>query len=182
MVCGRHTTAHGEDVGTRMEGVLPTWSIWVLPQGVKVLGTPIGSFEFIKEVSDRRLEEEQRLWDAIPWIPDLQCAWQVPLRWTQMPPFSEDHANQLLCGVCPWPRHGHATHDGRCVGRTPWERGTSHGGEDIGDVAHENVWVGLPIYRKDGALCVLGGLGGCFADDCRSVSSGCSSRRRNSDQ
>ena len=47
------------------------------PQGVKVLGTPIGSFEFIKEVSDRRLEEEQRLWDAIPWIPDLQCAWQV---------------------------------------------------------------------------------------------------------
>ena len=39
------------------------------PQGVKVLGTPIGSFEFIKEVSDRRLEEEQRLWDAIPWFP-----------------------------------------------------------------------------------------------------------------
>ena len=29
------------------------------PQGVKVLGTPIGSPEFIKEVSDR-LEEEQR--------------------------------------------------------------------------------------------------------------------------
>ena len=50
------------------------------PQGVKVLGTPIGSFEFIKEVSDRRLEEEQRLWDAIPWIPDLQCAWQVLLQ------------------------------------------------------------------------------------------------------
>ena len=39
-----------------------------------MLGTPTGSFEFIKKVSDRRLEEEQRLWDAIPWIPDLQCA------------------------------------------------------------------------------------------------------------
>ena len=50
------------------------------PQGVKVLGTPIGSFEFIKEVSDRRLAEEQRLWDAIPRIPDWQCAWQVPLQ------------------------------------------------------------------------------------------------------
>ena len=29
---GRHTTAHG-DVGIRMEGVLPTWSIWVLKSG-----------------------------------------------------------------------------------------------------------------------------------------------------
>ena len=56
---------------------LVVWS----PQGVKVLGAPLGSFEFIKEVSDGRLEEEeQRLWDAIPWIPDLQCAWQVLLQ------------------------------------------------------------------------------------------------------
>ena len=94
-----------------------------------MLGTPIGSFEFIKEVSDRRLEEEQRLWDAIPWIPDLQCACHF---------LRTMHATQLFCGACPWPRHGHATHDGRGVGRTPWERGTSHGGEDVGDVAHEN--------------------------------------------
>ena len=105
-----------------MEGVLRS------PQGVKVLGTPIGSFEFIKEVSDRRLEEEQRLWDAIPWIPDLQC-----------------HDMGI-------------THDGLGVGRTPWERGASHGGEDIGDVARENGLVGFPICRKDGALCILGVL------------------------
>ena len=30
------------------------------------------------------------------------------------------------------------THDGCGVGKTPGERVTSHGGEDIGDVAHEN--------------------------------------------
>ena len=46
------------------------------PRGVKVLGTPVGSDEFVKEVSDARLEEEHKLWNAIPWIPDLQCAWQ----------------------------------------------------------------------------------------------------------
>ena len=140
------------------------------------------SFEFIKEVGDRRLEEEQRLWDAIPWIPDLQCAWQVFLQGAgprchhflrTMPP---------SCSVCPWPRHRHATHDGRGVGRTPWERGTSHGGEDVGDVAHENGRVGLPICQKDGTLCVLGVLGGCFANDRRSVAPGCRSRRRSSDQ
>ena len=50
------------------------------PRGVKVLGTPVGSDEFIREVSDARLEEEHKLWNAIPWIPDLQCAWQVLLQ------------------------------------------------------------------------------------------------------
>ena len=50
------------------------------PRGVKVLGTPVGSEEFVREISDLRLEEEQKLWDAIPWIPDLQCGWQVLLQ------------------------------------------------------------------------------------------------------
>ena len=150
-----------------MVGLCPeVWS----PLGVKVLGTPIGSFEFIKEVSDRRLEEEQRLGDAILWIPDLQYAWPSAVRPTPMPPLSEHHATQLFCGVCPWPQHGHATHDGRGVGRFPWERGTSRSGEDIGDVAHENGRVGLPICREDGAL------GGCFADYRLSVAPGCWSR------
>ena len=50
------------------------------PRGVKVPGTPVGSDEFVKEVSDARLEEEHKLWNAIPWIPDLQCAWLVLLQ------------------------------------------------------------------------------------------------------
>ena len=29
------------------------------------------------EHTQERLEEEQRLWDAIPSVPDLQCAWQI---------------------------------------------------------------------------------------------------------
>ena len=54
-------------------------AVWSL-RGVKVQGTPVGSDEFVKEVSDARLEEEHKLWNAIPWIPDLQCAWQVLLQ------------------------------------------------------------------------------------------------------
>ena len=38
------------------------------------LGTPLGSQRFIQEVADKRLAEEQRLWDAIPTVPDLQVA------------------------------------------------------------------------------------------------------------
>ena len=49
-------------------------------QGVKVLGTPVGTPEFIEDVTQRRLEEESRLWEAIPLVPDLQCAWQILLQ------------------------------------------------------------------------------------------------------
>ena len=42
------------------------------PEGVKILGTPLGSQRFIQEVADKRLAEEQRLWDAIPTVPE--CA------------------------------------------------------------------------------------------------------------
>ena len=39
------------------------------PEGVKVLGTPVGSRAFVDEVINKRLREEHNLWDAIPWSP-----------------------------------------------------------------------------------------------------------------
>ena len=50
------------------------------PQGEKILGTPVGSAEFIEEATQRRLEEERILWDAIPSVPDIQYAWQILLQ------------------------------------------------------------------------------------------------------
>ena len=50
------------------------------PQGVKILGTPVGSAVFIEEATQRRLEEERILWDAMPSVPDRQCAWQILLQ------------------------------------------------------------------------------------------------------
>ena len=47
------------------------------PAGVKVLGTPIGTDEFVASQVAERLEDERRLWDALLEVPDLQCAWQI---------------------------------------------------------------------------------------------------------
>ena len=57
---------------------LPTWEIWAprsaTARGSRSLGTPVGSDAF------DRLEEERRLWEAIPWVPDVQCGWQILLQ------------------------------------------------------------------------------------------------------
>ena len=61
---------HMEDLGTEV------WN----DEGVKILGTPIGSDRFIEAVTEKRLTEERRLWDALAWVPDLQSAWQILLQ------------------------------------------------------------------------------------------------------
>ena len=53
-ICPQDITALGEEV----------WNA----EGVKVLGTPIGTAAFVARHLDERLEEEQRLWDAIPTV------------------------------------------------------------------------------------------------------------------
>ena len=37
-------------------------------------GYPSGNAQFVAEHTQKRLEEEQRLWNAIPSVQDLQCA------------------------------------------------------------------------------------------------------------
>ena len=49
-------------------------------EGIKVLGTPVGSPQFVQHTVDTRLEEEKKLWEAISWVPDLQSAWQILLQ------------------------------------------------------------------------------------------------------
>jgi len=50
------------------------------PAGVKVLGTPLGTDAYVAQHVAERLADEKRLWDAIPEVPDLQCAWQLLLQ------------------------------------------------------------------------------------------------------
>ena len=50
------------------------------PNGVMALGTPIGNDHFRAGKVPERIVEETRLWDAIPGVPDLQCAWQILLQ------------------------------------------------------------------------------------------------------
>ena len=82
---GGHSAPSGEDQGLeqRKSSTSPhvdqrgpeAWQ----PEGIKVLGTPIGSAAFIRERMMTRIAAEQRLWDAIPRVPDLQCGWQLLL-------------------------------------------------------------------------------------------------------
>ena len=51
-----------------------------LGRGITVLGTPIGSVDHTTEKVERRLAEERLLWESIPAVPDLQCAWQILLQ------------------------------------------------------------------------------------------------------
>ena len=49
-------------------------------EGVKVLGTPIGTEAFVSDHVTDRMGEEQKLLDALSDVPDLQCAWQILLQ------------------------------------------------------------------------------------------------------
>ena len=42
------------------------------PDGIKILGTPVGH--------DVCVEEESKLWERIGWVPDVQCAWQISVQ------------------------------------------------------------------------------------------------------
>ena len=49
----------------------------VEPTGINILGTPVSSEEFHLPSTRERLGEEEVLWRAIPWVQDLQWAWQL---------------------------------------------------------------------------------------------------------
>ena len=38
------------------------------------------SAEFVSHATVSRLEEESHLWEAVAWVPDGQCAWQIILQ------------------------------------------------------------------------------------------------------
>ena len=69
-----------ERVGNRARPRCRVGSGRLAAQRITVLGTPIGSVDFTTEKVERRLAEERLLWESIPAVPDLQCAWQILLQ------------------------------------------------------------------------------------------------------
>ena len=47
------------------------------PEGLNIFGTPVGSVQFVQRLVGQRIQEEQKLREAISWVSDLQCAWQI---------------------------------------------------------------------------------------------------------
>ena len=78
--------------------------------GITVLGTPIGSAQFVLE----RIAEERLLWDAIPAVPDLQCAWQFLVQSSNpRANHTPDVATESVTRVRRSPRRRHLEHSGR---------------------------------------------------------------------
>ena len=70
--------------GTGQEHVQRTSKIWAprcgIRRGLRSWALHVGSDQFVADVAQARLEEERRLWEAISWVPDTQCAWQIMLQ------------------------------------------------------------------------------------------------------
>ena len=77
---------HMNDVGDEV------WS----PESIKILCTPVGCEDFVRQASEASLDEEHKLWEAISWVPDVQCGWQDlgSVRRTTMPSPFENTAAQ----------------------------------------------------------------------------------------
>ena len=43
------------------------------------VGHPLGSEQFTRAKLQNQIDEERRLWETIPNVPDLQCGWQILL-------------------------------------------------------------------------------------------------------
>ena len=132
------------------------------PEGVKILGTPVGSGEFVARVVAERLAKEQKLWDALPWIPDVQCAWQVLVQ------CAGPRCHHLLRTLPPSQRGEYA--DGHDLGMM--QAMESLLGGLTGEVSHRlwahhlaslpmRLWRWSQISAPDVSSSVLGFMGGC---------------------
>ena len=91
------------------------------PEGIKILGTPVGSRHFVRQKVTERVDEERRLWEAIPHVPDLQCEWQILLQCagprchhmlrTLPPTQSREYAEEHDAGMHRTMEVRHASHD-----------------------------------------------------------------------
>ena len=73
------------------------WTANLPPEdnGLMVLGSPVGTKEYVEARGEERLTEEQQLLDKLPELPDTQCAWVI-LALSAVP-----RANHLLRTVPP---------------------------------------------------------------------------------
>ena len=94
------------------------------PAGIRVLGTPIGTAQFVTEAMEARIAEERRLWEAIPSVPDLQCGLADfgPERQPTSKPHIAHSASKRMCWLCRGARRGHMEHSCGTVAGSPWHR------------------------------------------------------------
>ena len=75
----------------------PIWKGDLQPaeNGIVILGTPVGSNEFVDRFLNNRLRVQARFWERVRQVPDLQTAWLL-LLYCAVP-----RANHLLRAISP---------------------------------------------------------------------------------
>ena len=113
--------------------------------GIKILGTPIGSPEFVHSTVQQRLEDEGRFWQAIGWVPDLQCAVAAPpaMRRASLPSPPSDTPSQPGNRVCSGARRRHVAGDERLDEGPHGDRAGKDDCTPTGDTPHapRRTWV-----------------------------------------
>ena len=81
--------------------------------GFVALGVPIGHTEFMRRILAARLEEERRLLQELPEVPDMQGAWLLLLY------CASPRAQHALCTVPPMDSAAYAAEHDRDNGTAP---------------------------------------------------------------
>ena len=111
-------------------------------RGLVVLSTPIGHPEFVRAWAAERMQEERKLLEQLPELPDLQCSWLL------LSMCASTRANHALRTLPPSESRGYAAAHDAAI----WETlQACLGGEPLDDAPHAWPIATLPA--------VLGGLG-----------------------
>ena len=111
-------------------------------RGLVVRGTPIGHPEFVRAWAAERMQEERKLLEQLPELPDLQCSWLL------LSMCASTRANHALRTLPPSESRGYAAAHDAAI----WETlQACLGGEPLDDAPHAWPIATLPA--------VLGGLG-----------------------
>jgi len=119
-------------------------------RGLKILGTPVGSGEFVQAHLNARLQDEQVLLDRLSAVPDPQCAWLV-LMYCASP-----RANHLLRTIPPGEvRHYAEDHDRRIwetlrhiMGSPSLEDGTTTNARRLATLPRRHGGLGLQCASR----------------------------------
>ena len=151
-------------------------------RGLKVLGAPLGSDEYITALGQQRLREEQVLTDLLPKLPDLQSAWLLLLMCAApranhllrtLPPcaakyYAETHDEQQLESLAALVRRDGFTGQNhrrtRCLAQLPLRMGglALRSASRTSEPAYWAAWAdALPVLRRrcpEQAQCILSQL------------------------
>ena len=127
------------------------------PEGITVLGTPIGTEQCVSQKMEERLAKEREMWAAIPTVPDLQCAWQLLLQ------NANPRANHTMRTTLPSvsAAYCHAHDEGM------WDTAKTllDGVPEANEAKSQQLSGPFRSAVRCAPRCVLGVVGRCFAHD-----------------